>query len=65
MTRVARVGFFVFVALTIFAAGTFLVGKKQLLFTNTYRLSSAFDTVSGLAKGAAVRLGGVRVGTVA
>jgi phospholipid/cholesterol/gamma-HCH transport system substrate-binding protein len=46
------------------AVGIFLVGDKQFLFSRTYRLNAPFDNVAGLDKGAAVRAGGMRVGTV-
>jgi phospholipid/cholesterol/gamma-HCH transport system substrate-binding protein len=65
MTRSARLGIFVFLAIVIFGIAVFLVGSKQFLFRDTYRVSAGFQTVSGLAEGAEVRIGGVRVGTVA
>jgi phospholipid/cholesterol/gamma-HCH transport system substrate-binding protein len=64
MSRAARVGAFIVVALAILAAGVFLIGSKQFLFSSTYRLKAQFDNVSGLDDGADVRVGGVHSGTV-
>src|SRR6476660_5458030 len=59
-----RVGIFIVAALAVFAVGIFLIGDKDFLFTRTYRLNAAFDTVAGLTGGAEVRLGGIHSGTV-
>jgi phospholipid/cholesterol/gamma-HCH transport system substrate-binding protein len=59
-----RVGIFIVVALLIFAAGVFLIGDKDFLFSRTYRLNAAFQTVAGLTDGAEVRVGGIHRGTV-
>jgi phospholipid/cholesterol/gamma-HCH transport system substrate-binding protein len=64
MSRTVRLGAFILGALVIFGIGVFLIGDRQQLFTRTYRLHAAFDTVAGLDDGAVVRSGGVRVGTV-
>jgi phospholipid/cholesterol/gamma-HCH transport system substrate-binding protein len=48
----------------MFGTGIFLIGDRQFLFSPTYRLQAQFDTASGLAGGADVRLGGIRMGTV-
>lgn len=64
MSRVVRLGVFIFAALVIFAAGIFLIGQKEFLFSKNYQLDSPFDNVGGLAGGAEVRVGGVHVGTV-
>lgn len=64
MSRTGLLGAFVFGALLIFTAAIFLVGKKQFLFSRTYKVQAAFDNVAGLEEGATVRVGGVRVGTV-
>src|SRR5580700_9512875 len=64
MSRTARLGAFVIVTLAILAAGVFIVGSKQYLFTPTYRLKAQFATVVGLDSGAEVRIGGVHTGTV-
>jgi phospholipid/cholesterol/gamma-HCH transport system substrate-binding protein len=64
MTRTARLGAFILGALVLLGAGVLLIGDRQFLFTRTYRLQAAFDTVAGLDDGALVRSGGVRIGTV-
>ena len=64
MSRMARLGAFIFAALFIFALTVFLIGEKQLLFSRTYHLKTTFDNVAGLDEGAPVRVGGVRIGTV-
>jgi phospholipid/cholesterol/gamma-HCH transport system substrate-binding protein len=64
MSRVARLGAFIFVTLAILAAGVFVIGSKEYLFRHTYRLKARFDNVAGLAAGADVQVGGVHSGTV-
>ena len=64
MSPTARVGCFVLSALVIFSVAVFLIGEREFLFSSTYRLYAEFDTVSGLCPGAAVRVGGVVLGTV-
>ena len=64
MSRAARLGTFIIATLVILAAGIFIIGSKQYLFTSTYRLKTQFATVVGLDPGADVRVGGVHSGTV-
>jgi len=64
MTRMARLGLFLFASLTLLFAGIFIIGSHQRLFTRSYRLRALFPNVAGLMPGAEVRLGGVRKGTV-
>src|SRR5207247_11070676 len=64
MSRAFRLGVFIVVALLIFAAGVFWIGKKQFLFHSTYRLKAEFQNVAGLNGGAEVRVGGIHEGTV-
>src|SRR6202047_4136172 len=64
MSRAARLGAFIIATRAILAAGIFLIGSKQYLFTRTYRLKAQFATVVGLDPGADVRVGGVHSGTV-
>src|SRR4029077_19414915 len=64
MSKAARLGAFVIATLVILAAGVFIIGSKQYLFTPTYRLKAQFATVVGLDSGAEVRIGGVHTGTV-
>lgn len=64
MSRAARLGAFIITMLAILAAGIFIIGSKQYLFSPTYRLKAQFATVVGLDAGAEVRIGGVHTGTV-
>jgi phospholipid/cholesterol/gamma-HCH transport system substrate-binding protein len=64
MSRVARLGAFIFGALLILTFVVFRIGDKDFLFSSTYHLQAPFDNVAGLGNGSDVRLGGVRVGTV-
>jgi phospholipid/cholesterol/gamma-HCH transport system substrate-binding protein len=64
MSRAARFGAFIIATLAILAAGIFIIGSKQYLFTSTYRLKAQFATVVGLDPGAEVRVGGVHSGSV-
>jgi phospholipid/cholesterol/gamma-HCH transport system substrate-binding protein len=64
MSRVARLGAFIVVALAVLAAGVFIIGSKNYLFRSTYKLKAQFDNVAGLANGADVQVGGVHSGTV-
>lgn len=64
MSRAARLGAFIVVTLAILAAGIFIIGDRQYLFSNTYRLKAQFNTVVGLDAGAEVRVGGVHTGSV-
>jgi phospholipid/cholesterol/gamma-HCH transport system substrate-binding protein len=50
--------------LAILAAGVFIIGSKEYLFSSTYQLKALFDNVAGLDTGADVRVGGVHSGTV-
>jgi phospholipid/cholesterol/gamma-HCH transport system substrate-binding protein len=64
MSRAARLGAFIIATLAILAAGVFIIGSKQYLFSPTYRLKAQFETVVGLDAGAEVRIAGVHTGTV-
>jgi phospholipid/cholesterol/gamma-HCH transport system substrate-binding protein len=64
MSSAARLGAFIIATLGILAAGIFIIGSKQYLFTPTYRLKAQFATVVGLDPGAEVRVGGVHTGSV-
>jgi phospholipid/cholesterol/gamma-HCH transport system substrate-binding protein len=64
MSRTARLGAFILGALIVFGVLVFLIGNKEFIFSQTYRLKAPFDTVVGLDEAAPVRAGGVRIGTV-
>jgi phospholipid/cholesterol/gamma-HCH transport system substrate-binding protein len=64
MSRAFWVGIFIAGTLLILAGGVFLIGRTEFLFSSTYRLKAEFSNVAGLVRGAEVRIGGVRQGTV-
>ena len=64
MSRVARLGAFIVVTLVVLAAGIFIIGSKEYLFSSTYQVKAQFNNVVGLAEGADVQVGGVHSGTV-
>lgn len=64
MTTPLRLGAFIVATLAILAAGVFLIGNKEFLFSSTYSLRADFQNVGGLVDGAQVRVGGIPEGTV-
>jgi phospholipid/cholesterol/gamma-HCH transport system substrate-binding protein len=64
MSRAARLEAFIVATLAILAVGIFIIGDRQYLFSDTYRLKAQFSTVVGLDAGAEVRVGGVHTGSV-
>src|ERR1019366_6194854 len=64
MSKAFRVGAFIVATLSILAAGVFLIGSKQFLFSSTYGVRAEFQNVAGLTQGADVQVGGTRQGTV-
>src|SRR5216684_646536 len=64
MSREFRLGLFIVGTLLILAAGVFLIGNKEMLFSSTYRLKAQFQNVAGLNNAAEVRVGGIHEGTV-
>jgi phospholipid/cholesterol/gamma-HCH transport system substrate-binding protein len=64
MSTAFRLGLFIVSTLAILAAGVFLIGDRQFLFSSTYQLTAAFKNVAGLNDGAEVRVGGIHKGTV-
>src|ERR1700738_1178418 len=64
MSKEFRLGVFIVGTLLALAAGVFLIGGKQMLFSTTYTVKAEFANVAGLDKAAEVRVGGIREGTV-
>lgn len=62
--REFRVGLVILAAVGVLAAGVFLIGDKNNLFSRKNRYYIQFGSVSGLAPGSPVQLNGVDVGTV-
>ncbi|HEX9943810.1 MAG TPA: MlaD family protein [Thermoanaerobaculia bacterium] len=63
-TRAFRVGLVILVAVTVLAAGIFLIGDKNNLFSRKNLYYVDFNSVSGLKPGSPVQLNGVDVGTI-
>jgi phospholipid/cholesterol/gamma-HCH transport system substrate-binding protein len=59
-----RVGLVILAAFAVLAAGIFLIGEKNNLFSRKNRYFIQFGSVSGLKPGSPVQLNGVDVGTV-
>jgi phospholipid/cholesterol/gamma-HCH transport system substrate-binding protein len=55
---------FVIISTVFLIAALYLIGNKQNLFGNTFRISAQFYNVSGLMVGNNVRFAGIDVGTV-
>jgi len=64
MSRQARVGLLVFVALVIFMVATFTLGQQEHLWERKVSYELHFARAGGLAVGAGVSLAGVPVGSV-
>jgi phospholipid/cholesterol/gamma-HCH transport system substrate-binding protein len=64
MSAEARVGLLVLAGSVILLYMTFVVGKYQFGSDRGYLLSAVFESVSGLDAKAAVRMAGVKIGTV-
>ena len=59
-----RLGFFIFLGITLLVIGIFLIGQKESLFSSTFDVKAYFKDVQGLRSGATVRLSGIDVGSV-
>lgn len=59
-----RLGVFVLLGTTFLIGALYIIGNKQNLFGNTFRISSLFNNVNGLMVGNNVRFSGIDVGTV-
>lgn len=57
-------GIFLFIGLTAAMLTIFMMGGGQKLFEKTYQIQTEVSDVAGLAKGAVVRSGGVKIGYV-
>lgn len=63
-TRNLRLGIFIIITTAFLIGALYLIGDKQNLFGNTFRLSAEFYNVNGLMQGNNVRFAGIDVGTV-
>lgn len=59
-----KLGMFVLITGFILIVSLYLIGKKQNLFGNTFKITAVFHNVSGLKLGNNVRYAGINVGTV-
>src|SRR5512143_2440557 len=63
-SRKASVGAFLIGGTLLFAAGLFMIGSRQKIFTRGFYVYSNFASVSGLQSGANVRVAGLDAGEV-
>lgn len=63
-SRVAGVGFFVLLAIALFAVAIFMIGDRRMAFTRRFIVYTEFAKVTGLQPGAMVRVAGARAGEV-
>ncbi len=59
-----KVGLFVLISIVIFGVFVFVLGGQENYFKRTYVIQTSFTNVAGLAEGAAVRLSGLKIGSV-
>jgi phospholipid/cholesterol/gamma-HCH transport system substrate-binding protein len=62
--RTIRLGIMVMVGTLLFTAAVYLIGQKQDMFSNTFKLKVTFNNVNGLQPGNNVRFSGINVGSV-
>lgn len=63
-SRKVLLGAFVVVGLFLFALGLFWIGDRRQLFSDSIELQANFENVSGLSRGAVVRVAGADAGEV-
>lgn len=63
-SRLAAVGAFVLLGIGLFAVGIFLIGDRRMLFSDTFEVHAEFSGISGLERGAIVRVAGMNAGEV-
>ena len=59
-----RLGMFIAGGFVLFLAAIFIIGKQKNLFDPVFKLTTTFNSVSGLQVGNSVRFAGINVGTV-
>ncbi len=62
MSRKAEVGAFLLSGTILFAAGLFLIGSRQKVFSRGFEVYTEFSSVGGLQTGADVKVSGLQVG---
>ena len=63
-TQKAKLGMFVMLTALLLIVSLYLIGKKQNLFGDSFKITAVFHNVSGLKLGNNVRYAGINVGTV-
>jgi phospholipid/cholesterol/gamma-HCH transport system substrate-binding protein len=63
-TRLIGVGAFVIGGILLFAVGLFMIGNRRMLFVDRFQVGAEFAKVTGLQKGAIVRVSGMDAGEV-
>lgn len=63
-TQKAKLGMFVMLTGLVLIVSLYLIGKKQNLFGDSFKITAVFHNVSGLKLGNNVRYAGINVGTV-
>jgi phospholipid/cholesterol/gamma-HCH transport system substrate-binding protein len=59
-----KLGIFVTISVALFIVGIYFVGKRQQLFSNTFKVSGTFRDINGLQVGDNIRFSGINVGIV-
>jgi len=59
-----KLGTFVLITAILLILSLYLIGRKQNLFGNTFKITAVFNNVNGLKLGNNVRYAGINVGTV-
>ena len=62
--RLAGVGVFVLGGLVLFALGLFMIGDRQMAFSQRFTVYTEFTKVTGLQPGAVVRVLGAKAGSI-
>jgi phospholipid/cholesterol/gamma-HCH transport system substrate-binding protein len=64
ISNAAKMGAFMILGFLVFATGLFFIGDRHKVFSHHYVLYADFGKLSGLQKGAAVRVAGLTAGQV-
>ena len=59
-----KLGLFVSLGLVLLITAVYYIGKKQQMFSNTFRISAIFKDISGLEVGNNVRFSGINIGVI-
>ncbi|QOI98704.1 MAG: MCE family protein [Flammeovirgaceae bacterium] len=62
--RTIRLGILVTVGAALFTIAVYLIGQKQNMFSQTFKVRAQFNNVSGLQPGNNVRFSGITIGSV-